>query len=251
VKLISLNTWGGAAGLKGLADFFEKYKEADIFCLQEVWNGGEHMRGIMAGGRPLENFIPKLYGEISNILNSHNGYFCPHFHEWYGLAMFVRKSAGIMQKGEVFVYKDKGYIAGGDAGNHSRNIQYVTIETPAGARTIINFHGLWNGRGKTDSDDRLLQSKNIARFLRNLRNPHILCGDFNLLPETQSLKVLENLGMRNLIKEFGIASTRSSLYLKPHRFADYALVSDGIKVNEFKVLPDEVSDHLALYLNFK
>ncbi len=57
--------------------------------------------------------------------------------------------------------------------------------------------------------------------------------------------------MRNLVKEFGITSTRSSYYAKPERFADYTLASNDIKVNEFKILPDEVSDHLAMYLNFE
>lgn len=71
------------------------------------------------------------------------------------------------------------------------------------------------------------------------------------MPETKSLKMLEDLGMRNLIRESGVTSTRSSHYKKPLRFADYTLVSPDIKVNDFKVLPDEVSDHLAMYLDFE
>jgi endonuclease/exonuclease/phosphatase family metal-dependent hydrolase len=136
------------------------------------------------------------------------------------------------------------------AANHARNIQYMTIGTSGSLRTVINFHGLWTGNGKGDTEDRLLQSDNIIRFLKTLSHPYVLCGDFNLLPETQSLKKLEDSGIRNLIKEFGIASTRSSHYTKPVRFADYTFVSDGITVNDFKVLPDEVSDHLAMYLDF-
>jgi endonuclease/exonuclease/phosphatase (EEP) superfamily protein YafD len=119
-----------------------------------------------------------------------------------------------------------------------------------GVRTVAHLHGLWNGQGKGDSPDRLLQSDNIVHFLQSLDGPHIFCGDLNLLPDTESLKKLEAAGMRNLIKEFGITSTRSSLYTKPLRFADYMFVSGGIKVKDFKVLPDEVSDHLALYLEF-
>jgi endonuclease/exonuclease/phosphatase family metal-dependent hydrolase len=58
--------------------------------------------------------------------------------------------------------------------------------------------------------------------------------------------------MRNLIREYGITSTRSSLYAtSPVMYADYALTTPGVKVNEFKVLPDEVSDHLALLLDFE
>lgn len=73
-------------------------------------------------------------------------------------------------------------------------------------------------------------------------------GDFNLLPESESLKKFEEFGLRNLIKEYGITSTRSSLYQKEEKYADYAFVSKDIEVQEFAVLPDEVSDHLPLSL---
>ena len=97
----------------------------------------------------------------------------------------------------------------------------------------------------------MLQSDNIIRFLKTVKEPYVFCGDLNLTPDTESLRKLEASGMRNLIKEFGITSTRSSFYKKPMRFADYVFVSDGITVKEFKTLPDEVSDHLALYLEFE
>ena len=57
--------------------------------------------------------------------------------------------------------------------------------------------------------------------------------------------------MRNLIKEYGITSTRTSFYEKENKFADHAFVSSDIEVVDFKVLPDEVSDHAALYLEIK
>ncbi len=251
MNLISLNTWGGTAGLTGLRDFLHRHKDTDIFCFQEIWNGGEHMLGTKAGGVMLENKVCRLYQEIGKILTSHSGYFRPHFYDFYGLAMFVKKNMSVTEEGEIFVHKDKGYISSEDSGNHARNIQYVTIASPKGMRTIVNFHGLWNGKGKTDSDDRLLQSEKIVQFLKTITNPYLICGDFNLLPETESLKKLEGLGLRNLITEFGIHSTRSSFYNKPDKFADYALVSRGITVNDFKILPEEVSDHLAMYLDFE
>ncbi len=64
------------------------------------------------------------------------------------------------------------------------------------------------------------------------------------------MKKLEDFGLRNLIKEYGITSTRTSFYTKPEKFADYMLVSPGVEVKDFKVLPDEVSDHSPLYLEF-
>ena len=63
--------------------------------------------------------------------------------------------------------------------------------------------------------------------------------------------MIEATGMRNLIKEYNITSTRTSFYKKPVRFADFVFVSKDIKVNDFKVLPDEVSDHAPLFLDFE
>jgi hypothetical protein len=63
--------------------------------------------------------------------------------------------------------------------------------------------------------------------------------------------MLEEAGLRNLIKGYGITSTRTSLYKKEHRFADYTFVSENISVIDFKILPEEVSDHNAMYLDFE
>ena len=78
----------------------------------------------------------------------------------------------------------------------------------------------------------------------------MLCGDFNLLPDTESLRMLESAGLRNLVVECGVTSTRTSLYARPEPFADYVFVSDGIAVRDFHVLPDVVSDHTPLLLEF-
>lgn len=112
---------------------------------------------------------------------------------------------------------------------------------------IANVHGLWNGKGKSDTEGRLEQGRRIHDFIERHPEQIIIVGDFNLDPDTKSLAITE-AGMRNLIKEYGITSTRTSLYTKEGKFADYALVSPGVNVLDFKVLPDEVSDHAALYL---
>ncbi len=166
--------------------------------------------------------------------------------------MFVKKDIEIVDSGEVFVHKTRGHNLELEAlGHTAKNLQYATVRTPLEQRTIVNFHGLWNGKGKYDSDERLKQSENIITFLKTLTNPHVLCGDFNLSPETLSIAMLEGAGMRNLIKEFGVVSTRTSLYKKENRYADYILVSGGLDALDFSVLPDEVSDHNPLYLEFE
>jgi len=251
MKLISLNTWGGRAGVDKLLAFFEKNKGTDIFCLQEVWDGGEKFLGISAGGMPLAGVHCTLLSDIASILKEHDVHFRPHVEDCYGLATFIRRDINLLEEGEQFVYMKRGWVSDDDKANHARNIQYITIDTEDGPRTIVNFHGLWNGKGKGDCRERLEQSENIVTFLKTLDTPLVFVGDFNLLPETESIQKFEKFGLRNLISECGITSTRTSFYKKEHRHADYALVSDDVQVIDFKVLGDEVSDHAPLFLNFE
>lgn len=250
MKIITLNTWGGQAGKDKLLSFFDKYKkETDIFCLQEIWQAPYKELSALVGGRELDHKNIMVYGvrEISNILENHLPYFRPHHGDNYGLMTLVNKDVEIKEEGEIFVHKFKGFLPDGDVGRHARNIQYVKTKD----LTIINFHGLWNGAGKTDTEDRLEQSKKIVEFIKSLEGEIVLCGDFNLLPDTESIKIIEDAGLRNLIKENSIQSTRTSFYTKPDKYADYIFVTIGVKVLDFKVLPDEVSDHSALYLEIE
>lgn len=251
MKIISLNTWGARGGLDNLLDFFKRHTDADIFCLQEIWShgGGNRMVGRKAGGELLVGVTTTLLQQIEKVLSNHRVFFKPHFFDFYGLALFVKKDIEVQEEGDIFVYKEQGYISEEEAGNHARNIQYVTFKAKDEVRTIVNFHGLWNGKGKTDTEDRLLQSDNIISFLKNISNPFILCGDFNLRPDTKSIEKFESFGLRNLIKEYGVTSTRTSLYKKSaEKFADYALVSPDIKIINFQVLTDVVSDHAPMFL---
>lgn len=250
MKIISLNTWGGEAGLPELLKFFQTHADTDVFCLQEVWNGGEHMLEKKGGGSWLEKRVPTLLTDIGSALPTHTSYFRPHFYDFYGLALFVKNDLEVLSEGEVFIYKEKDFISKEDFGNHARILQHCTIRTVEGLQTIVHLHGLWNGKGKNDTDERLEQSDRITAFLATLEHPYVLVGDFNLIPTTKSLKKIESVSARNLIAEYGILSTRTNHYTKPEKFADYAFVSEGIEVKDFRVLPDQVSDHAPLFLDF-
>src|SRR3989344_1806502 len=114
---------------------------------------------------------------------------------------------------------------------------------------ISHFHGLWNGQGKTDTPDRLEQSRKAKALLDGVDGKKVICGDFNLLPDTESLAILEG-GLVNLIKTHGITTTRSSFYQRSDRFADYTLVSPDVEVKRFEVPRVEVSDHLPMILEY-
>jgi len=252
MKIITLNTWGGRAGSNILLEFFDRQKDdVDVFCLQEMWRAPySEYDGHMAGGLVInqDNVMVKGVQEISSKLPQFDGYFKPHFMEDYGLMMFIHKKYKVIKEGEVFVHLHKGYVPDGDIGSHARNIQYVTLVRDNKELTIINFHGLWNGKGKTDTNDRLKQSDNIIDFIKTINGDVVLCGDFNLLPDTKSIKKLEDIGLVNLVKEHNVLSTRTSFYTKQDKFADYIFVNKDVDVKDFKVLLDEVSDHAPLYI---
>ena len=188
--------------------------------------------------------------EIGALIGGHEVFFHPNHLDDYGLMTLVSKTLEVVNLGDVFVHRERGYVPKGNLGLHARNLQFVTVEGPSGPLSVVNFHGLWNGRGKGDSDERIAQSHRILEFLECRKEPFVFCGDFNLLPKTESLRMLESAGLRNLVAEFGVTSTRTSLYTRPEPFADYVFVSDGIRVRDFRVLADEVSDHAPLLLEF-
>jgi exonuclease III len=242
MRLISLNTWGGQAGLSGLEEFFRKYEPVEVFCLQEIWQ----VCDLSLIDAPNPAVVLNLLEEIASFLPNHRYFFRPQYRGVFGLATFVRKDLSVIEEGEHFVFGKQGDENRLAVGNHARNIQYLTVPLGQSIATIINFHGLWNGKGKTDSPDRLQQSQNIADFIQKIKNPVALIGDFNLLPDIESFRILKEVCPRDLIFEHGVKSTRSRFYEKPGKLADYLLASNGLKISDFKVLPDEVSDHLAL-----
>ena len=253
MKLICLNTWGGRAGSKKLLAFLDAHRDADFVCLQEIWSAPyANLEGAPAGERPLAHDAIMVEGkqDIAALLSGHEAVFHPHHLDDYGLMTLVAKRLDVVESGDVFVHRERGYAPQGDIGHHARNVQFVTVATPSGRVTVMNFHGLWNGQGKGDSADRLAQSRRLVAFCARRREPFVLCGDFNLAPDTKSLKMFVEAGLTDLIDAFGVTSTRTSLYAGPERFADYVFVSPGVDVRAFRVLPDEVSDHAPLMLEF-
>jgi endonuclease/exonuclease/phosphatase family metal-dependent hydrolase len=243
MKLISLNIWGGEAGIHVL-DWFRKNQDVDFFLLQEVYHHATEKTDWLGKGRR------ELFAEINDALPDHEGYFAASESAEWGLASFIRKSVSIDEMGDVFVHRWKDALKERDAATLGKNIQYFKINSNGKSFGIVNFHGLWNGKGKTDTDERLEQSRKVKKFLGCLQIKKVLlCGDFNLIPDTKSLAVLED-GMRNLIKETGVMSTRSNLYKKEIKFADYILVSPEVQIENFRVMQDVVSDHLPLLVEF-
>lgn len=237
MKLITLNIWGGCLR-NSLLRFIHNNKHVDILCLQELYYNAHR-----ALTKEQKELSLNIFSDLKKLLPNHQAIFKPAVENVYGIGMFIRNSIDIISEGEINIHRDKGP-------NHDRNMQWIECCANNKIYSILNVHGLWNGKGKKDSPERLIQSQRIRQFMNTINTPKILCGDFNLRPETQSMALLEQ-GMINLITTHNIRSTRTRFYSKEEKYADYILTSPEVKINEFSVMSDEVSDHAPLLLDFE
>lgn len=244
MKLVSLNTWCGIK-YELLKNFLEQQaKDVDIFCFQEVRNGDY----FNSGGNISERVT--LFADFKNILSDFTGCFTEMV-TGVGMAVFIRNTIGVkeIKSRQILSTQDQknlvlpsGYIY------YPRLAQSIYLKERD--LVIHNFHGI-PGTDKKDTPERYLQTKRLLEIMSS-SSSQIIVGDFNLDIDTEAVSQLSN-GRQNLIKDFGIKTTRNSNYGKVEAlpFADYAFLSKDIEVNDFKAFPDEVSDHLALFLDFK
>lgn len=113
--------------------------------------------------------------------------------------------------------------------------------------TVAHFHGVRMASGKADTPERLRQAEQVSALLDRVSGPDdlvVVTGDFNVLPDSVTFRVLERTGPTDLV---GTADTRTSTYSKPSRHANYLLVSYPDAVVSFQVLTEsEVPDHRPL-----
>jgi endonuclease/exonuclease/phosphatase family metal-dependent hydrolase len=241
MKLITLNVWGGHLR-NPLLGFINNNRHIDFFCLQELYFNAHRSLNFQ-----VQELSLNIFSDIKKLLPDHHAIFRPAVENVYGIGIFIKNTIDIIGEGEINIHTKQHYP--GIGLNHDRNLQWVECQHNNKIFSILNVHGLWNGKGKKDTPERMLQSQRIRQFMDTINTPKILCGDFNLRPDTGSMLLLEQ-GMNNLITQHKIRSTRTSYYPKEEPFADYILTSPDIMVNHFSVMSDEVSDHAPLLLDF-
>lgn len=251
MKLITLNAWGGKL-YEPLIEFIKTHSnDIDIFCFQDVLFGKEPTFS------PIERGRINLYEEIKDILNDFGSVISRELDHSFingeilsqdvgsGKVVFFRKSMTLKESGD-FDVSDNNLTET----MVSSKCQWLNLLTSDGEITILNLHGLWQrGSKKQDTTERIEQSKRVSKFLSTIEGKKILAGDFNMVPDGESIRILEN-NMINLVKTYKVETTRSSHYPRGEKFADYILVSKDVEVKDFKVLQDEISDHLPLFVEF-
>lgn len=239
--------------------------DADVLCLQEI----TRTPGLRGPTRfdDVDRSLPQranLFEDVEDALPDHTGSFvacdrgpvtAPDGREHrqdFGIAMFTGPAVSVVERATRFVhgsFTDHGVWPND---GRPRIAQAARLRHHATDRhvTVIHLHGLRDPDGKADTPARLAQAHRLAEFVDDVRAPTdvtIVCGDLNVLPDSETFARLGEIGLTDLV---GTADTRTSRYTKPVRHADYLLVSHPDAVVSFLARPTpEVSDHRILDLD--
>lgn len=236
----------------------------DVLCVQEVTR-----TAALAGWTRFEDSertLPQranLFNDIATLLPNHQGIFVAsdagpvwgpeesrHLQD-FGIAMFVHERLPVVGQHSAFVYGDFVEHADWSIADRPRIAQSARMIDRETHRTftVAHLHGLRDPAGKADTPQRSVQAQRFAKLVETARQPDdfvVACGDFNLLPDSDTFDVLGSIGLVDLV---GNADTRTTRYTKPVRHANYMLVSEPGSVRAFSAPPTpEVSDHRMLIL---
>lgn len=264
MKIMCLNGWGGK-----LHDELLPYVETtapDILCLQEVIHSPETKKDWLTY-RDGDHVLPQranFFREVSHVLPDHVAIFCPAAQgvlwdgndavpsQW-GLATFVHRSLPIIGQVQGFVHKDFSPAGYGDH-PRSRSAHGVRVYDGHAGRSVsvTHMHGLRDLDGKMDTPERAAQARRLHDISSRVSQPGdvvVVCGDFNVEPDSETLSLLAGAGLTELVTGGGFEGTRNTHYKKQGRFADYMMVNREDLVRSFDVIHDpEVSDHCPLVL---
>lgn len=135
--------------------------------------------------------------------------------------------------------------------DHGRALETVELDINGKPLQILNIHGIWT-ENKMGDDRTVEECEFVVNKAKEKNIPTIITGDFNLLPETKSIKLI-NKEYINLIDKFNIKSTRPDFndgLESGKNVVDYIFVSKDITINDFKVIKTDITDHLPLMLEF-
>lgn len=247
IKFLQLNIYMGK-WMDRVIEYVKK-EDFDILCFQEVSGG----RVSFQRDNVFQKIIDLGYdGELGV-----NWRIKDHYASFEGNGTFFKKDFTLLEKTEVWL-NEYHEIEGPDnreSRDDPKAALSVLIEKEGVKLRIVNAHLAWTPDAK-DSAEKIRQAKIFHNYLKTIKKPYIIAGDFNVEKHTQVVKMIESIGARNLTSENNVTNTLNSrLHKAPHLFppglaVDYILVSPDIKVSKFVVLDLDLSDHLGLRLEF-
>lgn len=263
MRLLSFNVGLYEKNNRQLPGFFRTYN-ADFLCLQEVTNA--------VGDKAKQEFISKPAID-SGSENLSYGFYAPNWQtnshktsryhddpkyqlDWGGVIEFgnyVKSRFPILFATNIYVENHFSFVTNWTNWPEQdyRAVQVVDLAIDGHPLRILNYHGIWT-RDKKGNAKTLSANNSIKNLAGEAKAAIIIAGDFNLFPDTESMKIVSNT-YESLVDTFKIKSTRpqsNELNKVPRNVVDYIFINKHIRVVDFQVIESDVSDHLALRLDF-
>jgi len=243
IRFITLNIWQGGNLLDKAINFFKKNKP-DILAMQEVYNGKN----------PLYERNYRTFDEVKKILDFSYATFSPAFLDTRTIGNIQRGNA-IFSNFPIVSNETIMYDLPYGSFNEEKNTRYQNVPMCLQHACILirnkildvyNIQGIWGTDGK-DSKRRFHMSEVIIAEVRK-KNNVILAGDFNLNPETESIRMIEKY-LRNIFKN-KLTTTfnmrRKSKQVLAESVVDMIFVSKTVPVVSFESPLVDISDHVPL-----
>jgi len=245
IKFICLNLWLGGKLFEPILEFIRK-ENPDILAVQEAYDAkGENLEERFRSVDVIKENCGFEYQFFSATCDA----VLPEGKIPAGNAIFSRLP--IVKTDTIFYHSsfkevDSYEAPGGDYSQTPRNVQHAVIKADDTELNIFNTQGVW-GKDSEDNEDRLKMSRAIVGAVKDKPNA-ILCGDFNVFPNTETIRNIEK-HMKNLFKDE--LKTTFNVKQKPNPiFANFVVdmlfASNDLKVVDHYALNVDVSDHLPL-----
>ena len=242
MKIIQANIWGGKLGFQ-IIDFL-KAENPDFVCLQEV----NSLKGPSGYG-----FFATL-DEIKEKAGFSDVFMSPTYSARY-MERTLEYGNAILSKFPLVstktIFTGRKFINNFDAtknGGNIRNLQLAKAKVNGTSLNILNHHGYHIPDSKAGNKETVRQIRTVADVIDLITGPLIFCGDLNLAPDSQSIAVI-NDKLTNLSAKYKLQRTYSWLS-NVDAVCDYIFVNDQVKVRNFKMSDELISDHNALILDF-
>lgn len=243
IKFISLNIWQGGNMFVQSMEFL--YKEnPDILVVQEVYDGQN----------PLYEQRYKTFLEVKKTLSFSYSSFSPAFLDTRTIGNIDRGNA-IFSKFPIIsnttIAYDRPY--GSYDEEHDMNyqnvpmcLQHAVVLIHKNEYNIYNLQGIWGKDGR-DNPRRIRMGKFLVEETKN-RKRVVLAGDFNLNPNTETIRGLEKC-LRNVFKNklkttFNMKQKKNPALAKS--IVDMIFVSRDLKIVDYSCPDVNISDHLPL-----
>lgn len=264
MRLLSLNVGLFESNNQKLIPFLQDL-DPDFACFQEVTRAWDEK------AKPEFVSLPAIQKSLPENVYQFFGpnWFFKYFskNDFHGKENFNFDLGGMVEFGNLVLSKHKmmsaqnaflqnNYSLVVDWSNWPKEDYKAVISTEiilgSSPLRIINYHGLWS-QDKQDSRETIEASKKISQFAKQDDLPCIICGDFNLFPDTKSIQILKD-DFTSLVDIFDIQTTRpadNELAESERNVVDYIFTSQYVHVKDFQVIDSDVSDHLPLLLEFE